>query len=133
MVTRKPSAYISAFQAEHDRRFVRTESYLTAQILQGTHGYSSGSERLFELSESSRSTLCHHAKCMGLFQSEASPESRCDFDENRLWREWIRQERLCRLGWAVYVSWLLRNISPANMESRSMTLRSLICTTTALT
>lgn len=92
------------YQAEHDRRFVRTESYLAAQLLQGTHGFCSGSERLFELSESCRSTLVHHAKCMGLFRYEA-PQPIGDLSsQGASWHEWIRQERLRRLGWAVYVS-----------------------------
>ncbi|KIW12692.1 hypothetical protein PV08_09970 [Exophiala spinifera] len=90
------------FMAEQDRRFVRTASYLTAQLLQGTHGYCSGSERLFEISESCRSTLVHHAKCMGLFRYESQHVLRPGNSQEEAWREWVREEGLRRLGWAVY-------------------------------
>lgn len=90
------------FMAEQDRRFVRTASYLTAQLLQGTHGYCSGSERLFEISESCRSTLVHHAKCMGLFRYEAQHTPKSDVSLEDAWREWISAEGLRRLSWAVY-------------------------------
>ncbi|EXJ68489.1 uncharacterized protein A1O5_08282 [Cladophialophora psammophila CBS 110553] len=90
------------FMAEQDRRFVRTASYLTAQLLQGTHGYCSGSERLFEISESCRSTLVHHAKCMGLFRYESQRTPRLGISLDEAWREWISEEGLRRLGWAVY-------------------------------
>lgn len=90
------------FMAEVDRRFVRTGSYLTAQVLQGTHGYCSGSERLFELSESCRGTLVHHAKCMGLFRYETNDPPQTDMSLEDSWQAWIGAERLRRLGWAVY-------------------------------
>jgi hypothetical protein len=90
------------FMAEQDRRFVRTASFLTAQLLQGTHGYCSGSERLFEISESCRSTLVHHAKCMGLFRYEAQQTPRHGISLEEAWHEWISEEGLRRLGWAVY-------------------------------
>ena len=90
------------FMAEQDRRFVRTRSYLTAQLLQGTHGYCSGSERLFELSESCRSTLVHHAKCMGLFRFESPHVIQPKGSPEAAWHEWINGEGLRRLGWAVY-------------------------------
>ena len=90
------------FMAEEDRRFVRTGSHLTAQLLQGTHGYCSGNERLFELSESCRSTLVHHAKCMGLFHADVNKPSGPDTTTDKSWHQWIDAERLRRLGWAVY-------------------------------
>ncbi|KAK5040505.1 hypothetical protein LTS07_001003 [Exophiala sideris] len=90
------------FMAEVDRRFVRTGSYLTAQLLQGTHGYCSGNERLFELSESCRSTLVHHAKCMGLFRYETNDQIQEDMSLEDSWYAWIDAERLRRLGWGVY-------------------------------
>ncbi|KIY04070.1 uncharacterized protein Z520_00762 [Fonsecaea multimorphosa CBS 102226] len=92
------------FLAEYDRRYVRTESYLAAQLLQGLHGYCSGNKRLFELSESSRSNLVHHAKCMGLFRHrpDSNPGSLPATAVEERWRDWIHQERLLRLGWAVY-------------------------------
>ncbi|KAJ4152109.1 hypothetical protein NW765_017618 [Fusarium oxysporum] len=89
------------FLAENNRAFVRTESYLTAQLLQSLQGYCSGHERLFELSEAGRNAMVHNAKCMGLFQDTKSSEPPAStLDE--AWRQWIRQEKLRRLGWAVY-------------------------------
>ncbi|KEF51214.1 uncharacterized protein A1O9_12717 [Exophiala aquamarina CBS 119918] len=89
------------FMAEYDQRFVRTEYYVISQLLQSVQGYCCGSRRLFELSESARSALVNNAKNMGLFRYRVPP-----IDENLnlegRWREWIRQERLRRLGWAVY-------------------------------
>ncbi|KAJ4194438.1 hypothetical protein NW759_016533 [Fusarium solani] len=89
-------------QAEKNRFFVRTESYLTAQLLQILQGYTSGNEHLFEMSESSRSSVVHNAKCMGLFQDDVTPQSPPVGALEESWREWIRRERLRRLGWAVY-------------------------------
>ncbi|OQV01808.1 Fungal specific transcription factor domain-containing protein [Cladophialophora immunda] len=102
------------FMAEQDRRFVRTGPYLTAQLLQGTHGYCTGSERLFELSESSRSTLLHQARCMGLFRFEAPAPTQEDLTLEDMWRQWIEAEKLRRLGWVLYmydasVAYLLNN------------------------
>lgn len=67
------------------------------------HGYCSGNERLFELSESSRNALFHHAKCMGLFRDPVPHVSSSD-DPEEAWKEWIRQEQCIRLGWAAFVS-----------------------------
>jgi hypothetical protein len=82
---------------------VRTEFYVGAQLLQGTHGYSSGNKRLFELSDSFRSSLVNNARCMGLFQDRPKTVPINDSLEAR-WHAWISDERLCRLAWAVYVS-----------------------------
>ncbi|KIW16773.1 hypothetical protein PV08_03963 [Exophiala spinifera] len=92
------------FLAEYDCRYTRTESYLTAQLLQGLHGYCSGNKRLFELSESFRNNLIHHAKCMGLFRQrpDNDPGGTLGRSAEERWSDWIHQERLCRLGWAVY-------------------------------
>jgi hypothetical protein len=90
-------------QGEQDRRFVRTEFYVGAQLLQGTHGYSSGNKRLFELSDSFRSSLVNNARCMGLFQDRPKTVPINDSLDAR-WHAWISDERLRRLAWAVYVS-----------------------------
>jgi hypothetical protein len=100
------STIVTDLQEEYDRRFVRTEDHLTAQLLQGFHGYCSGSQRLFELSETSRGSLVTNARRMGLLTKEKPeqpsqampPESL-----NATWHDWIRKERLRRIGWAVYV------------------------------
>ncbi|KAL6228769.1 fungal-specific transcription factor domain-containing protein [Aspergillus navahoensis] len=90
------------FMAEHDHRFVRTQSYLAAELLQGIHGFCSGSERLFELSESYRSSLIHHTKCMGIFriESEKPPPPGARLED--IWQSYIRAESSRRLGWAVF-------------------------------
>ncbi|KAF5725032.1 hypothetical protein FMUND_245 [Fusarium mundagurra] len=69
--------------------------------------------RLFELSESFRNNLVHHAKCMGLFRYKPEPNIPSGISQNveERWKNWIRYEKLRRLGWAVYVdlptsSWL---------------------------
>jgi len=109
-------------QAEYDCRYTRTESYLTAQLLQGLHGYCSGNKRLFELSESFRNNLIHHAKCMGLFRQrpDNDPGGILGRSAEERWSDWIHQERLCRLGWAVYVRktlFLAEQLSHANAFS----------------
>jgi hypothetical protein len=81
---------------------VRTEFFVTAQLLQGTHGYSSGNKRLFELSEAFRSSLVNNARCMGLFQDRPATDPVDNSAEAR-WHAWIADERLRRLAWAVYV------------------------------
>jgi hypothetical protein len=96
------TARLLSFMAQADRRFVRTPSYLIAQVLQSIHGYGCGNERLFELSEAARGSLVHNAKCMGLFRHE-QPEA--DVDPGSLessWCAWIDAEQLRRLGWEVY-------------------------------
>ena len=76
-------------KAEYDRRYVRTEAYLTAQLLQGLHGYYCGNKRLFELSESFRNNLVHHAKCMGLFRYKPDPNMLSEASQNveERWKE----------------------------------------------
>ncbi|KAI8937388.1 hypothetical protein NX059_006592 [Plenodomus lindquistii] len=90
------------FTAEQDRRFVRSASYVTAQLLQNIHGYCSGSQQLFELSEACRSSLVHNARCMGLFRFENSQPDHPPASLEETWRIWITAETLRRLGWAVY-------------------------------
>ena len=94
-----------ASKAERDPRFVRTGTYLTAQLLQAIQGFSSGSKRLYELSESSRSTLINNARNMGLFEMHRFADrvnTDPDAPEDR-WEAWIHTERLRRLTCALYV------------------------------
>jgi hypothetical protein len=76
------------------------------QLLQGLHGYCSGNKRLFELSESFRNNVVHHAKCVGLFNHRPNvrPSALSEMPPEERWKDWIRQEQRNRLGWAVYVS-----------------------------
>lgn len=90
-------------QAEYDPRFLRSDQYLAAKLLQSVQGYCGASRRLFELSESSRSSLVHNARSMGLFCYKPPPISECLDVEDR-WHQWINQEKYRRLGWMVYVS-----------------------------
>src|ERR1700761_9530237 len=93
---------LTTWEAQSDPRFARTESYGTAQLLQGTHGFCSGSKRLFECRESWRSSLVHNTKCMGLFRERTPATKECSNLQER-WQAWIAQEKLRRLAWAVYV------------------------------
>ncbi|KAH8816699.1 fungal-specific transcription factor domain-containing protein [Xylogone sp. PMI_703] len=89
------------FMSEQDRRFVRTEFYIAAQLLQGTHGYCCGNKRLFELSDAFRSSVVSNARCMGLFE-DRPPTVPVDDSPTAKWHAWIVDERIRRLAWAVY-------------------------------
>ncbi|RKL12722.1 hypothetical protein BFJ70_g16126 [Fusarium oxysporum] len=91
-------------RAERERRFVRTETYLTAQLLQAVFGYLGDDERTFEIAESCRSSLVYNAKCMGLFrQGSGAPEfEQNDLSPDASWHAWIRTERYRRLAWSIY-------------------------------
>lgn len=84
---------------------MRTEAYLTAQILQAVFGYLGDDERTFEMAESCRSSLVYNAKCMGLFRKgQGSPEpEQNNISPEILWHAWIRTERQRRLAWSIYV------------------------------
>lgn len=100
------------FLPEQDPRFVRTEYYVTAQLLQTVHGFFCGNRRIFELAEASRTLLINHGRRMGLFnRRESSCPPYCSLEER--WHAWIRDERFRLLGWAIYVGlfWLLISIS----------------------
>ncbi|KEF63427.1 uncharacterized protein A1O9_01405 [Exophiala aquamarina CBS 119918] len=104
-------------KAEWNPGSTQEEYYITAQLLQGTHGYCSGSKRLLETAECWRSALVNTAKSTGLFNYEPAQHllSECKSAEER-WKVWIGQERRRRLSWAVYeydssVSYL-HNIRP---------------------
>ncbi len=77
-----------------------------AQLLQGIFGISCGDKRIFELSESARSTLVNNAACMGLFKARSPGKGNDNDSLQSCWRTWLNEEALCRLGWAVYVSLL---------------------------
>ena len=96
---------LTGAKAEYDPRHVRTGNYLTAQLLQGIHGFASGSKRLFELSESNRSSMINNARNMGLFRMHRLnyPSSDAGSLEQQ-WEVWIHAERLRRIAWAIYVS-----------------------------
>ncbi|KAF1953347.1 hypothetical protein CC80DRAFT_420478 [Byssothecium circinans] len=90
------------FMAEYDPRFVRTDSYITAQLLQSIHGFSSGSKRLYELSDSNRSSIISHARSLKLFDHRSSLEDEgAEMDVGSRWEAWIRAEKARRLAWAI--------------------------------
>lgn len=92
----------SQFKGEHDPRFTRTDFYVIAQVLQGSHGYSSGNKQLLELSESSRSSLVNNARNMGVFFDRPTRTLVGESLETK-WKAWVVEEKLRRLGWAVFV------------------------------
>lgn len=92
-------------QAENNPQFTRSGGYLMAQLLQSIHGFSSGSKRLFELSESNRGSLVNNARNLGLFQMHQFGDRRpAEGTLAHQWEQWINSERLRRTAWAIYVS-----------------------------
>ncbi|KAH8815524.1 hypothetical protein F5884DRAFT_772680 [Xylogone sp. PMI_703] len=118
------------YMAESDAPYVKTEPYITAQLLQAAQGYGSGSKKLFDLSESWRSSLVYNARCMGLFRQRQSTIVAGASLEER-WQAWINDERFRRIGWAVYgcdcsASYLYNtrsyiSVSDINMDLQSST------------
>ncbi|KIV82831.1 hypothetical protein PV11_04904 [Exophiala sideris] len=115
------------FLAEFDPRFVRTGDFVAAQLLQSIHGFSSGSKRLYELSESSRSTLINNARNMGIFEHRTRSCS-VQGTLQQQWAAWIYEERMRRVAWALYLhdasSTYTRNAKPyiSLMDIRAMDL-----------
>ncbi|KAI1612315.1 fungal-specific transcription factor domain-containing protein [Exophiala viscosa] len=88
---------------EQTTQLVKTEPYLTSQILLGIYGCSSGDRRLFSVGEAYRSTLIHNAKLTGLFHDTSQRmQSLVEWDSTAQWQAWIQHERRKRLAWAIY-------------------------------
>lgn len=84
---------------------MRTEYYISAQLLNSIFGFASGSQRLYELAESSRGALVNHARCMGMFDQHRAPQKDDDHtDTQSRWESWTCAERTSRIGWAIFVS-----------------------------
>lgn len=97
--------YSRRVQGEHDPRFLRSPSYGIALLLQHLYTMGSGSRRLFEMTDASRSRLMsigRHMNAAGLHASSARPDL-CDGDTFQRWVEWIRQEQVKRLVWFLFV------------------------------
>lgn len=98
----------SSWMAEHDPRFLRSPSYGVSLLLQHIHAIGSGSRRLFEMTDSSRSRLVSIGRHMnlcsaGLPASRSGLSSRTgDMYDN--WLEWIKREQVKRLIWFIFVS-----------------------------
>lgn len=91
-------------KAENDPRFVRTEYYVSTQLLNSIYGFSSCSQRLHELAESSRGALVNNARCMGLFdRNHGLSQNPKHTDIQSSWDTWIQAERSLRIAWAIYV------------------------------
>ncbi|RVX69951.1 hypothetical protein B0A52_05786 [Exophiala mesophila] len=73
---------LSISAAESDPDIIKTEPYLTAQLLLGKYGYCSGDRTLFNNSE--------------------SPTRPVENNTQSQWAAWIYSERRKRLGWAIY-------------------------------
>ena len=90
---------------EQTTQLVKTEPYLTSQILLGIYGCSSGDRRLFSTGEAYRSTVIQNAKLTGLFHDTSQGmQPHTDSDSTTQWQAWIQHERRKRLAWAIYVS-----------------------------
>lgn len=90
---------------EQNTQLVKTEPYLTSQLLLGIYGGSSGDRRLFSAAEAYRNTLIQNAKLTGLFQDTfPSMQPPTELNAMEKWQAWIYHERRKRLAWAIYVS-----------------------------
>ncbi|KAK5264338.1 hypothetical protein LTR96_010355 [Exophiala xenobiotica] len=96
----------STWMAEHDPRFLRSPSYGISLLLQHIHAIGSGSRRLFEMTDSSRSRLVNIGRhmnhfCTNLHASRSNLSSRT-VDTYERWLEWVRKEQVCRLIWFIF-------------------------------
>ncbi|KAL5083835.1 hypothetical protein Trisim1_000879 [Trichoderma cf. simile WF8] len=87
---------------EREPRVARSESFMTAQLLQGIYGYCSGDKVLFNYSESLRWSLVQTSKQIGLFHDAPRQTSTHNEDAEARWMSWVATERRKRLGWAIY-------------------------------
>ncbi|KIW29089.1 uncharacterized protein PV07_04929 [Cladophialophora immunda] len=94
----------SAWMGEHDPRFLRSPSYGVSLLLQHLHAMGSGSRRLFEMTDASRSRLISIARqmnCAGLHASRNDADS-SERDTFQTWLEWVSKEQIKRLGWFLF-------------------------------
>ncbi|KAK5026861.1 hypothetical protein LTS07_007159 [Exophiala sideris] len=96
----------SSWMAEHDPQFLRSPSYGVSLLLQHIHAIGSGSRRLFEMTDSSRSRLVSIGRHMNLFsaglQASRSEHSSRTGDRYDNWLEWIKREQVKRLIWFIF-------------------------------
>ncbi|KAI1614124.1 hypothetical protein EDD36DRAFT_417971 [Exophiala viscosa] len=96
----------SSWMAERDPRFLRSPSYGISLLLQHIHAIGSGSRRLFEMTDSSRSRLVSIGRHMNLFSAglhASRPESSTRTgDRYDNWLEWIKREQIKRLIWFIF-------------------------------
>ncbi|EXJ69821.1 uncharacterized protein A1O5_06893 [Cladophialophora psammophila CBS 110553] len=94
----------TAWMGEHDPRFLRSPSYGVSLLLQHLHAMGSGSRRLFETTDASRSRLISIARQMNCARPHTSPtdadSSNRDTFQN--WLEWVSQEQVKRLSWFLF-------------------------------
>ncbi|KIW79435.1 hypothetical protein Z517_06047 [Fonsecaea pedrosoi CBS 271.37] len=94
----------STWMGEHDPRFLRSPSYGVSLLLQHLHAMGSGSRRLFEMTDASRSRLISIARQMnstGLHVSRSETES-SERDTFQTWLDWVSKEQVKRLGWFLF-------------------------------
>ncbi|KIX99392.1 uncharacterized protein Z520_04968 [Fonsecaea multimorphosa CBS 102226] len=94
----------STWMGEHDPRFLRSPSYGVSLLLQHLHAMGSGSRRLFEMTDASRSRLISISRqmtCAGLYASRNDAAS-SEKDTFQTWLEWVSKEQIKRLGWFLF-------------------------------
>ncbi|KAL7269183.1 hypothetical protein RUND412_008163 [Rhizina undulata] len=121
-----------AWMAEHDGDSARTPFYLAALCLQNVYALGSGSHRLYDYADVSRSFLIGNARRTGLFCGTSSPppssspsapgsptisntnQRYCPFTCEELffqaspeeveaqWAQWRKKEEFKRLAWAIF-------------------------------
>lgn len=95
-------------QGEHDPRILRSPHFGMALLLQYLHAMGSGSRRLFEMTDASRSRLISIGRHMKSTVRQSSP-ARSESPSrtaHQSWLEWVGQEQVKRLVWFLFVSLL---------------------------
>ncbi|KAG0134894.1 hypothetical protein HOY82DRAFT_480860 [Tuber indicum] len=111
-----------AWMAEYNPEYPRSDFFLMASCLQSVYALGSGSHRLYDCADVSRSALIGSARQIGLFSGRVSPPSsspgstrgspnpRTTRDEDShseeeievRWRRWYVKEKLRRLAWSIF-------------------------------
>lgn len=110
-------------QAEHNPEYPHSDFFLMASCLQSVYALGSGSHRLYDCADVSRSALIGSARRIGLFSGRVSPPSsspgsapgspnpKTTRDEDNCnekeaievrWRRWYVKEKLRRLAWSIF-------------------------------
>ncbi|PUU78567.1 fungal-specific transcription factor domain-domain-containing protein [Tuber borchii] len=111
------------WMAEHNPEYPHSDFFLMASCLQSVYALGSGSHRLYDCADVSRSALIGSARRIGLFSGRVSPPSsspgsapgspnpKTTRDEDNCnekeaievrWRRWYVKEKLRRLAWSIF-------------------------------